>query len=41
MRQTEYPDEEIVLVLITHYARPGALAEARERDIIVVQSFEW
>ncbi len=39
--KAEYPDEEIVLVLITHYARPGALAEAQERGVIVVQSFEW
>ncbi len=39
--RTEYPDAEIVLVLITHYARPGVLEAARERDIIVVQSFEW
>ncbi len=39
--KAEYPNEEIVMVLITHYARPGALAEAQERGVIVVQSFEW
>jgi len=39
--KTEYPDIEIVLVLITHFARPGVLEAAQERGIIVVQSFEW
>jgi len=37
----EYPGMEIVLLLITHHARPGVLQEAREKGIIVVQSFEW
>ena len=36
-----YPDEEIVLLLITHYARPEFLRTAAARDIVVVQSFEW
>ena len=39
--QEEYPGVEIVLMLVTHYARPQMLEAARERDIIVVQSFEW
>jgi len=39
--KTEYPDIEIVLVLITHFARPGVLEAAQERGIIVVQSFAW
>ncbi len=39
--QQEYPDEEIVPVLITHYARPGMLQVAQERGVIVIQSFEW
>jgi hypothetical protein len=28
-------------LLITHFARPRVLETARERGIIVVQSFEW
>ena len=39
--QEQYPGAEIVLMLVTHYARPQVLEAARERDIIVVQSFEW
>jgi hypothetical protein len=36
-----YPEPEIVLLVITHYARPSALKDAEEAGIIVVQSFEW
>lgn len=36
-----YPDEEITLLLITHYARPEFLRTAAARGIVVVQSFEW
>jgi len=36
-----YPDIEIVPLIITHHARPGALKEAEEQGILVVQSFEW
>jgi len=39
--QAENPGIEIVLVLITHHARPKVLEEAQEKGIIVVQSFEW
>jgi hypothetical protein len=35
-----YPGDCIPL-LITHFARPRVLETARERGIIVVQSFEW
>jgi chromosome segregation ATPase len=35
-----YPGDFIPL-LITHFARPQVLEAARERGIIVVQSFEW
>jgi chromosome segregation ATPase len=31
----------VVRVLVTHYARPGIVEEARNRNIIIVQSFEW
>ena len=36
-----YPDEEITMLLITHYARPEFLRAAAARGIVVVQSFEW
>ena len=36
-----YPDTNIVLLLITHYARPSFLKTAEAQDIIVVQNFEW
>lgn len=39
--QKDYPDTQIVQLLVTHYARPAFIEEARRRDIIVVQSFEW
>jgi len=37
----EYGETEIVSVLITHYATKGFMREAKERNIIVIQSFEW
>ncbi|MDW8352832.1 MAG: hypothetical protein RML99_13060, partial [Anaerolineae bacterium] len=36
-----YPDQEIMPVLITHYARPAILKEAESRGVQVFQSFEW
>jgi hypothetical protein len=36
-----YPDEEITILLITHFARPEFLRSAAARSIVVVQSFEW
>ena len=36
-----HPDEEITLLLITHFARPEFLRTAAARGIVVVQSFEW
>ena len=36
-----YPNEEITMLLITHYARPEFLRSAAARSIVVVQSFEW
>jgi len=38
---TENPDVEIVLLLITHYARPKMLQQAQAQNIIIIQSFEW
>jgi hypothetical protein len=37
----EYGQVEIVKILVTHFARKGFLDLAKERGIIVVQSFEW
>lgn len=39
--QKDFPNAEVVRFLITHYARPGMLQRARDRDVIVIQSFEW
>lgn len=36
-----YKEGEIVRLLVTHYATPKFIVEARERGIIVIQSFEW
>lgn len=36
-----YPDQEIMPVLITHYARPAFLQEAEARGVQVFQSFDW
>ncbi len=33
--------EEIIKILLTHYATPWFLEKAKEKDIIVIQSFEW
>ena len=37
----EYKKEEITRILITHYATKGFLKKAKEKGVIVVQSFEW
>lgn len=39
--KTEYPDADIALMLIPYFARPGVLESARERGVIVGQSFGW
>ncbi len=39
--QEAYPGEELVLLLVTHHAHPSILQRARERGILVIQSFEW
>lgn len=36
-----YPEEEILLLLVTHHAHPSVLRTAQERGVLVVQSFEW
>lgn len=37
----DYPDREIVRLLVTHYARPDIRHFLQENNIIVVQTFEW
>jgi len=32
---------EIVKILVTHYAEPELIEKAKEKEIIVIQSFEW
>jgi chromosome segregation ATPase len=39
--QESFPGKEIIKLLITHYARPAVLEKAKEKGIIVIQSFEW
>ena len=33
--------EEIVKILVTHYATKGFMKEAEQKGVIVIQSFEW
>jgi hypothetical protein len=37
----EYPQAEVIRVLVTHFALKSLLDKARDKGIIVVQSFEW
>jgi len=37
----EYPNKEIIRVLVTHFAVKKILNLAKERGVIVIQSFEW
>ena len=39
--KAEYGNKDIVKILITHYATKGFLNRAKEKGIIVIQSFEW
>jgi len=39
--KAEYGDIEVVKILVTHYASESFLKLAREKGVIVVQSFEW
>ncbi|MDW8352673.1 MAG: hypothetical protein RML99_12260 [Anaerolineae bacterium] len=36
-----YPDQEIIPILVTHYARPVFIQAAEARGVKVFQSFEW
>jgi len=36
-----YPKDEIVRLLVTHYARPSFVEKAKAEGVILVQSFEW
>jgi hypothetical protein len=37
----KYGDLEIIRLLVTHYATKAFMREARERGVLVIQSFEW
>ncbi len=37
----EYGEVDLIKILITHYATKGFLKKAKDKDIIIVQSFEW
>ena len=39
--RAEYGDVEVARVFVTHFATPEFVKTARERNTIVVQSFEW
>jgi DNA repair ATPase RecN len=41
LARRQYPDVEVVPVLLTHYARPAFLQRAQDQGVIVIQSFEW
>ncbi|MCX7948415.1 MAG: hypothetical protein N2504_07515 [candidate division WOR-3 bacterium] len=37
----EYPEREVIKVLVTHFSTKAMLEEAEKAGIIVIQSFEW
>ncbi|MFQ5616349.1 MAG: hypothetical protein ACE5GO_07820 [Anaerolineales bacterium] len=37
----QHPDCEMVLLVVTHFARPSALEKAQKRGLLVVQTYEW
>jgi hypothetical protein len=39
--KSEYGDVEIISLIVTHFATKGFLKAAKERGIVVVQSYEW
>jgi len=39
--KSEYGDVEIISLIVTHFATKGFLKVAKERGIVVVQSYEW
>jgi len=39
--RNQYPDKEVLPILVTHFARPMYVQRAEEQGITVVQSFEW
>lgn len=39
--KAEYPQETILALLVTHYARPTFVKKVRTQGIVLVQSFEW
>ena len=39
--KAEYAEENIIKLLITHYATKGFIKKAKGKGVIVVQTFEW
>jgi len=39
--QKNFPDAEIVKVLVTHYAKPAVAEKIKEKGIILLPSYEW
>ena len=37
----QYKKQEIVRILVAHYATKGFLKKAKDRGVLVIQSFEW
>jgi len=37
----QYRKEDVLRILVTHYATKGFMKKAQDRDVLVVQSFEW
>jgi len=37
----QYRKEDVIRILVTHYATKGFMKKAQDRDVLVVQSFEW
>lgn len=40
-RKRNYPECEVVQLIITLFAQPGILQKVRDHGLLVVQSFEW
>jgi len=39
--QESFPGKEVIPMLVTHYVRPAVLERAKEKGVLVIQSFEW
>jgi len=39
--QKNFPDVEIIKVLVTHYTKPAVAEKIKEKGIILLHSYEW